>query len=81
MNTMGTLVMKFFNNYLANERGVSLNTIRSYSDCVRLMLDYTAMRLGLTPDKLSFDAISDTLILECVLSATVRESRCGCLID
>ena len=64
MNTMGTLVMKFFNNYLANERGVSLNTIRSYSDCVRLMLDYTAMRLGLTPDKLSFDAISDTLILE-----------------
>lgn len=64
MNTAGTLVMKFFHNYLANERGVSGNTIGSYSDCVRLLLDYAAKRLGLSPDQLSFDAISDLIILD-----------------
>ena len=64
MSTIGTLVMKFFHNYLANERGVSVNTIHSYSDCVKLLLDYAAGRLGLSPDKLSFDALSDQIILD-----------------
>ena len=64
MNTLGTLVMKFFHNYLANERGVSPNTIASYSDCARLLLDYACERLGADPDKLSFDAITDPIILD-----------------
>jgi site-specific recombinase XerD len=64
MNTTGTLVMKFFHNYLANERGVSVNTISSYSDCIRLLLDYAANRLSLSPDKLSFDAVNDQIILD-----------------
>lgn len=64
MNTTGTLVMKFFHNYLANERGVSINTSSSYSDCVRLLLGYAAGCLHLSPDKLSFDAINDQIILD-----------------
>lgn len=64
MNTTGTLVMKFFHNYLANERGVSTNTIGSYSDCVRLLLGYAAERLGLSLDKLSFELIDDQIILD-----------------
>lgn len=64
MNTTGTLVMKFFHNYLANERGVSANTIGSYSDCVRLLLCYAADRLGLGLDKLSFELIDDPIILD-----------------
>jgi integrase/recombinase XerD len=64
MNTTGTLVMKFFHNYLANERGVSANTIGSYSDCVRLLLGYAAARLSLSPDKLSFEVIDDQIILD-----------------
>lgn len=64
MNTTGKLVMKFFHNYLANERGVSVNTIGSYSDCVRLLLGYAARCLQLSPDKLSFDTIDDQIILD-----------------
>jgi integrase/recombinase XerD len=64
MNTTGTLVMKFFHNYLANERGVSTNTISSYSDCVRLLLVYAADRLSLSLDKLSFEQIDDQIILD-----------------
>lgn len=63
MNTLGTLLLKFFNNYLTNELGVSGNTISSYSDCIRLLLDFTAERLGVSCDKLSFDAITDSIIL------------------
>jgi site-specific recombinase XerD len=64
MNTMGTLIMKFFHVYLANERGLSAHTIHSYSDCVRLLLSFAGERLGLSVDKLSFDGISDSLILD-----------------
>lgn len=64
MNTTGTLVMKFFHNYLANERGISANTISSYSDCVRLLLGYAADRLSLSLDKLSFELIDDQIILD-----------------
>jgi len=64
MNTTGTLVMKFFHNYLANERGVSTNTISSYSDCVRLLLVYAADRLGLSLDKLPLERINDQIILD-----------------
>ena len=64
MNTLGTLVMKFFHKYLADERGVSSNTINSYSDCVRLLLDYSSKQLGVSADKMRFDAISDQIILD-----------------
>jgi len=64
MNTLGTLVMKFFHKYLADERGVSGNTISSYSDCVRLLLDYSSQQLGVSADKMRFDAISDQIILD-----------------
>ena len=64
MNTLGTLVMKFFHKYLADERGVSSNTINSYSDCVRLLLDYSSKHLGVSADKMRFDAISDQIILD-----------------
>ena len=64
MNTTGTLVMKFFHNYLANERGVSINTISSYSDCVRLLLGYAADRLSLSPEKLTFELMDEQVILD-----------------
>lgn len=64
MNTLGTLMMKFFRNHLANELGASPNTTASYSDCARLLLDYACGRLRVGPDKLSFDAIDDQIILD-----------------
>jgi integrase/recombinase XerD len=64
MNTLGTLVVTFFRNHLVNEKGVRPNTIASYSDCARLLLDYTCRRLGVDTDKLPFDAIDDQIILD-----------------
>ena len=51
-------------NHLASERNVSTNTIASYSDCVRLLLDYACATLETTIDKLAIDAISDAMVLD-----------------
>jgi len=64
MTTLGTLIVSFFRNHLASEKGSSENTISSYSDCVRLLLDYACERLQVTIDKLALDAITNALVLD-----------------
>ena len=34
MMNLGPLIISFFRNYLANQKGYSPNTIASYSDCM-----------------------------------------------
>ena len=64
MATLGTLVISFFRNHLASEKNVSRNTIASYGDCVRLLLNYACETLQVTTDKLAIEAISETMILD-----------------
>ena len=63
MATLGSLVVSFFRNYLANQKGCSQNTIASYSDCITLLLRYCCKLLAISSDKLSMEMISDQLIL------------------
>lgn len=64
MTTLGTVIISFFRNHLANEKGVAENTIKSYSDCIRLLLDYACKTLNITIDKLALDTISEAMILD-----------------
>lgn len=64
MTTLGTIIVSFFRNHLVNEAGVSPNTIASYSDCIRLLLNYACDILQVTIDNLALDAISDAMILD-----------------
>lgn len=64
MTTLGTLIVSFFRNYLANQKGYAANTIASYSDCIRLLLSYSCERLGVSFDKLGLNTITDDLILD-----------------
>ena len=52
MVTFGNLILRFFSRYLANEKGYSPETIASYSDCIRLLIDYCCKHLKITIDKL-----------------------------
>ena len=63
-HTAGTLIVSFFRNHLASEKNLSSNTLSSYSDCIRLLLDYACERLQITFDKLAMDAINEELILD-----------------
>lgn len=62
--TFSHLVTRFFISYLANERGLSENTIASYSDCMRLLINYACERFAVDPDKLSMGMFTRELILE-----------------
>ena len=64
MITFATLIISFFSSYLANQKGYSPETIASYSDCIKLLINYTCKRLDLTIDKLAIDMISDQIILD-----------------
>jgi len=64
MITLGSLIISFFSSYLANQKGCSPETIASYSDCIRLLINYSCKHLNMTIDKLAIDMISDQVILD-----------------
>lgn len=64
ITTFGSLILSFFSNYLANQKGFSPETIASYSDCIRLLINYACERLDVTIDKLELDMITDRIILD-----------------
>lgn len=62
--TFGYLVTSFFTSYLAAEQGLAHNTIASYSDCIRLLVNYICERAGIEPEALNIKEISPELVLE-----------------
>lgn len=64
MTTLGTLIVSFFRNYLANQKGYGPNTITSYADCIKLLLSYSCQRLNVSFDELRLEMITDQLILD-----------------
>lgn len=61
--TFSHLVTAFFQNHLAAERGLAPNTIASYSDCLKLLINFACTRLEVQPENLHIDQFSRDLIL------------------
>ena len=62
--TFSYLVSTFFTSYLSTERGLSANTIASYSDCMKLLVNHVCKRLGIKPEAIDLRSISPELILD-----------------
>jgi site-specific recombinase XerD len=62
--TFSYLVTSFFTTYLASERGLSPNTIASYSDCMKLLVNYICKRFGIETEALEIQMITAELILD-----------------
>jgi site-specific recombinase XerD len=62
--TFSYLVTAFFQNYLAAECGLSPNTIASYSDCIRLLINFICTRLDMQPEDISIDTLNRELIID-----------------
>ncbi len=45
--TFSYLVTTFFTSHLSAELGLSANSIASYSDCMRLLIDYVCKRFNI----------------------------------
>lgn len=63
MNHIATYIQVFFNNYLAVQRGLSVNTILAYRDTMKLLLCFTADKLKKAVDALTIEEID----VDCIL--------------
>lgn len=62
--TFSYLVTAFFQNHLAAERGLAANTVASYSDCIRLLINFACARFAVQPENLSIDKFTRQLIID-----------------
>ncbi|TFG41670.1 MAG: hypothetical protein E4H48_05725 [Syntrophobacterales bacterium] len=62
--TFSYLVSTFFTSHLAIERGLSPNTIASYSDCMRLLVVYTCERFAIEVEAIDMRMLNPDLILD-----------------
>lgn len=61
--TFSHLVTSFFQKYLAAERGLPANTVASYSDCIRLLVNFACARLAIQPEALNIESFNRELII------------------
>ena len=54
----------FLVQYLANEKNVSHNTVKSYATAFKLLLDFLYEEMGMNPDRIEFDDINSEVIIE-----------------
>lgn len=61
--TFSYIVTTFFTSYLARERGLAAHTVASYSDAMRLLLDFAGKRCGTEIGKLRLEQLDRDLIV------------------
>ena len=54
-NNLGRALVRFFQDYLPNQRGMSAHTIRSYRDAIVLFLGFTAQDVGRGVERLDIE--------------------------
>jgi integrase/recombinase XerD len=62
--TFSHLVTAFFQKYLAAECGLAANSIASYSDCIKLLINFACTRFAVQPEELSIDQFDRALIID-----------------
>lgn len=62
--TFSHLVTAFFQKYLAAECGLSTNSIASYSDCMKLLINFACARFTVHPEDLTVDQFDRELIID-----------------
>lgn len=70
-------VETFFQQHLVAQRGLSVNTVLSYRDCLKLFLRFAAERVGKPADKLTIEDFDEKLVMAFLddLEATRGNSR------
>ena len=55
---LGTLIKRFLMEYLPTERNLAVNTLKSYRDCLTLLLPFVARRCGKPVERLAIEDLS-----------------------
>lgn len=62
-HTIQSLIVSFFHNYLRDQAGCSPNTIQSYCECIRLLIQFCCEQLNVSADELDMETITAELVL------------------
>ena len=63
-HSLATFIKQFFSHYLPVQKGLSINTIETYRDAVKLLLCYVSDTLPKPVDELCVEDISETMVLD-----------------
>ncbi len=74
--TFSYLVTTFFISHLGGELGLSPHTVASYSDCMKLLINFLCKRLEINPESIGIEMISPELVLD-FLDNTEKERKCA----
>jgi len=62
--TFSYLVTTFFTAHLSAELGLSPNTVASYSDCMKVLVNYLCEHLGIEPEAIDIQMINPERVLQ-----------------
>jgi integrase/recombinase XerD len=62
-HTIQSLIVSFFHNYLRDQSGCSPNTIQSYCECIRLLIQFCCNQQQVSADALDMETINDETVL------------------
>jgi site-specific recombinase XerD len=63
-NTLLASLSEYFTSYLPDVKGLSCNTITAYQYAFQLLFDFLYEEKGISPEKVTFNALSEETILE-----------------
>jgi len=63
-NSFGNIVLSFFKDHLANTRGLAENSVKAYSDCMRLLFVFTAKKVNMKIEDLEMENLTDEIIID-----------------
>ena len=73
---LGASIQRFLVHYLPSQKGVSVNTINSYRDTLKLLLCYASDTINKRVDQLSVEDLSEKLVLK-FLDHVEQERGCA----
>jgi integrase/recombinase XerD len=62
-HALADFMKPFFSHYLPTQRGLSINTIASYRDAIKLLLCYVADHLKMSVDALDVEDLTEAAVL------------------
>ena len=63
-NSFGNIVLGFFKDYLVSTKGLAVNSVSSYSDCMRLLFVFAAKKLNKKIEDLKMENLTDEVIID-----------------
>jgi len=62
-HTIQSLIVSFFHSYLRDQSDCSANTIQSYCECIRLLIQFCCKRQQVSADAFDMESIDDKTVL------------------